>query len=182
MYITWRHECSEPRPGDTIEDTVACVADGVIEWREILRDGTRTVTAAKFAKDGRLLRAWRGPPGGPALPLRVVADEDPAEMRRKVNAMGSAYGISTDDVEFDREEARETLRTPAGEFVCTRRTIKSSLLFMSMRADSWYSVKPLPLSSLVKSVTEFRPKGPIDTFELIAYGREGARPTLAPPR
>jgi hypothetical protein len=173
-------------PDGEVEETIACVAAEpttvTMEWRVLRKDGARTVTAARFRRDGTLLAVWRGPPGGVGRTLRAVGGgEDLEALEARANRMGQTVGVSTSDARRDEEWEIEEVDTPAGRIRCRRHRLKVSLLFASSTCTTWHSIAPLPLTSLVKC--EMRGPGRfVRTQVLSVSGKTGATSTLrAPP-
>jgi len=180
MFVTWRHEGDGP----VAVTTLACVAETAdtvtMEERETSRDGSTTVTAARFSRDGAMLRAWRGSGGGPGTPLRIVPSKSVEEMGAEADRAARAIGASTKDAKARTETTRETIDTPAGPFECDVRRIRVSMLFASGETATWWARTPLPLTRAVK--IEERGPGSYRRVELLeAYGRRGAKPTLRIP-
>lgn len=183
MFMTWRLEDALGDEETVVEKTVACVASDTMEWRETRADGRVTVIAARYAPDGRILGAWRGPSDGVGVPLRVVAEDpiDPKEAENEADRVGRPLGISTEDAEATSSRVRETIETPAGRFHCVRDRTEVKVLFASGTMTMWFCEDPLPLDPMVR----LEHKGPLSYYllqELISYGTTGAQPTLAIPR
>lgn len=183
MFITWAFSGSRMHDDSVVEETIACVAADplTVEWRETLRDGTATVTAARYREDGTLLGVWRGRAGSVGEPLKVVENEfDLDEAMAEADRAGRPFGLSTKDAEAQTLRERETIETPVGPIPCVRHSIQVSLLFVSGRMTIWRAETPLPLSRIVR----FEGKGPLDHYELqelVAYGWTGAEPMLTLP-
>ena len=174
MHLRWRITGT-----DVVEEEWACVPGSAgsltIERREVRADGSRTVTAARFAADGTVLGVWRGPPGGRAQRLRIVPS-DAAATVAKANALGREHGVSAT---ADQEVAEETIATAAGPIACTRQRTTASAWFVSGTFTSWHARDPLPLSQLVRFEADMI--GWHELQELVAHGTTGAVPTLPIP-
>jgi len=187
MFITWSVDERDPDDESLVEETIACVertAQRVtIEWRTTWHGGRSSVVAARFAPDGTVLGAWRGPPGREAVRLRLMELEfDADEAKDEADRAGKTIGVSTDDVDIDQETVVEDVETPAGTFRCVRRTIKAQLLFVKMRDDMWFAAEgALPLSRVVKTKST-APMGYRVDRVVTKYGTSGARPTLTLPK
>jgi len=181
MFLTWRTERDRARDDDVVEETDACVAPGTMEWRETRRDGATTVTAARYAADGTLLGAWRGPEGGVGTPIEVVDRRvDVAEAAAEADRLGGPLGLSTKSARAVRETAVEEIETPAGRFRCFRDTVRMSLLVTSGSMTAWVAERPVLFTRLVR----LEMRGPFSFYEreeLVACGASGAAPTLRPP-
>jgi len=185
MFVTWRDTTTDPGEKDEVEETTACVEEGAdhltMEWRVLRRDGSRTVTAARFARDGRLLGAWRGAPGGVGSRLEIIGGNEIEAYQRRANELEKSAGVSPKDFKDTTLDGRETVQTPAGAFRCVFTETKSSLLFLKMSWKADWSEKPLPLSSMVRWIMTMSPGDLCKESVLVAYGDQGARPTLRIP-
>lgn len=174
-FIRWR--C---RGGSTVAEEMACVAGPsdtlTIERRVTQEGGACTVTAARYAADGRLLGVWRGPRGGVGRRLEVVAGGEPDEAMRKAAELADGHGVSA---EAHSTMAREVLATPVGPLRCRRQTVRSSVLFFRGEMHTWWAEEPLPLSQMVRFEVDM--PGWREVQELEACGFAGAEPALRVP-
>jgi hypothetical protein len=185
MFITWRTEIADPGDLDTVEETTACVAETpttvTIEHRETRRDGVEIVTAARFDKDGGALHGvWRGEPGGVGVPLRVVegyVDQDEEQVLRRAQDLAGA-----DDPEVEQAGLRKVIDTPAGRLDCVGHRTTVKILLVSAELTVWFAVDPLPLAQLVRVDLTDSLDAISESTVLVAYGFDGAKPTLRIPR
>ena len=179
--VTWRHEGAGGPDDDLALETLACVertpARVTMEWRREMRDGRKEVIAARFMPDGKLLAAWRGPPGGEGAPLRIVRKEfDEEGAREEAERQAAPFGGVPD---AKSTTTHEIVETPAGTFRCTVHRVESSFLFATARMTWAHADEPLPLSPIVRM--EWRGAGMDYVQELVAFGDAGAAASLVVP-
>lgn len=174
MFVSW--QCSG---GEVAGKELACVAgpDGkpIVEWRQTATDGTCTVTAARFASDGRIDAAWRGKRGAVGERLEL-APSTVDEALGKAQELQRQHGLAP---RSDTTLTIDVLDGLAGPLRCRKQVIATSLLFVESTLSTWHAVDPLPLSQLVRF--EVRSPGWNETKQLVAYGWSGAVPALVIP-
>ncbi len=186
MSITWRYSGNQRDRFAVFEETLACVdktADHVtIEWRRQLTNRQHGVTAARFDKGGKLIGAWRGPPGDVGKAFKVVEKGPQLDrVEREVRWRARQLGFTAKNVEILGERETGTVETPAGKFACDVYRLKVTMPLNESTVTLSYARDPLPLDRLVKMEWKL-PRGGWTTLQLIAYGNSGARPTLRIPK
>jgi hypothetical protein len=185
MSITWRYSGNQRDRFAVFEETLACVdetADHVtIEWRRQLTNRQHGVTAARFDRGGTLIGAWRGPPGEVGKALTVVAKGPPLDrVEREVRWRSRQLGFAPKNVEIIGERETGTVETPAGKFSCDIYRLKVTLPLNESMVTLCYARQPLPLDRLVKMEWKL-PRGGWAILQLVAYGNDGAKPSLRLP-
>ena len=121
MSISWRYNSNQRDRFAVFEETMACVGATpehvTIEWRRRLTNRQQGVTAARFDRSGRLIGAWRGPPGDVGKPFKVVAKGPELDrVEREVRWRARQLGFTPKSVEIVGERETGTIKTPAGSF------------------------------------------------------------------
>lgn len=185
MSIAWREEMPEPEADDVVTRELACVGETAesitMETRTTDHAGRRLVVTTRHARDGRILAAWRGAPGGIGQPVALVESDavDWEERKARSEEMLRAYDLPTPSV--STAATRETIETPAGRIPCTRETIRVSILGMGATTSTWRSVAKLPLTN--GNLVRWRMEGIAGRWEttILSYALEGATPSLTIP-
>lgn len=186
MSITWRYNTNQRDRFAVFEETLACVGatpeHTTVEWRRRLTNRQEGVTAARFDGTGRLIGAWRGPPGDVGKPLRVVTKGPGLDrVEREVRWRARQLGFAPRNVEIVGERETGTIETPAGKFPCEIYHLRVTLPLNESTVTLCYAQQPLPLDRLVRMEWKL-PRGGFSILELVAYSREGAEPTLRIPK
>ncbi|MHC4164224.1 MAG: hypothetical protein ACYTDU_11375 [Planctomycetota bacterium] len=186
MSITWRYSSNQRDRFAVFEETLACVGETpdrvTIEWRRRLTNRQQGVTAARFDKSGKLIGAWRGPPGEVGKAFKVVATGPQLDrVEQEVRWRARQLGFSLKNVEIVGERETGTVETPAGSFPCEIHHLKVTLPLSESTVTLCYAQQPLPLDRLVRMEWKL-PRGGFSILELVEYSREGAKPTLRIPK
>jgi hypothetical protein len=186
MAITWRHSGNQRDRFAVFQETLACVgktSDHVtIEWRRQLTNRQEGVTAARFDMNGKLVGAWRGPPGEVGKAYKVVAKGPQLDrVEQEVRWRAHQLGFSPKNVEIVGERETGTVETPAGTFPCDIYHLKVTLPLNESTVTLCYARQPLPLDRLVRLEWKLA-RGGWAKVELVAYRSEGAKPTLRIPK
>ena len=186
MSISWRYNSNQRDRFAVFEETLACVGETsehvTIEWQRLLTNRRQGVTAARFDKGGRLIGAWRGPPGEVGQPLKVVAKGPKLDrVEREVRWRARQLGFTPKNVEIVGERETGTVKTPAGSFPCDIYHLKVTLPLNESTVTLCYARQPLPLDRLVRMEWKL-PRGGFSVLELVSYSEKGAKPTLRVPK
>jgi hypothetical protein len=183
MFVTWRHEYSDPGPEDLVEETLACTdaneGQFTMERRYTHRSGSTYVEVARFRRDGTPIAAWRGPSGGLGTSTSIVDPEppDPEKLKAEVRRLEQSAGLPETSSSMTQTEKEEFLETPAGRIRCVYRRLDLSCFLGSSRLTTWFSLEPLPFDPVVRELDEWSANDRRDKV-LVAYGLEGAKATL----